>query len=132
MSKLVLLVGDKQARLNPYKRITKGTTLIVTVDGVEKEVIQDLKAKYTYLNVNGTDYYITGTLTEGESYETSEWVPAVPKAKAAKPVELIPAVDEVTGEPVVDEETGEPVMVEAPKKPKRSKKKAAEGEAAAA
>lgn len=119
--KLVLVVGEKQCRLNPYKRITKGTPLLVTIDGVEKEVIQDTAGKYTYLNVGGVDYYITGVLTDGASYETSEWVPAAPKAKVkAAKVELVPAIDEA-GEPVLDE-AGEPVLVEVPKKAKRSKK----------
>lgn len=121
---MLILSADKLVRLNPYKRITKGTTLTVTIDGTEKEVIQDAAGKYTYLNVNGVDYYITGILEAGGSYESTEWVPAPPKAKKVAEPKMIPAVDEA-GEPVVDE-TGEPVMVEAPKKAKRTKKVAAE------
>lgn len=125
---MLILSADKSVRLNPYKRITKGTTLTVTIDGTEKEVIQDTAGKYTYLNVNGTDYYITGTLEAGASYESTEWVPAPPKAKKVAGPKMIPAVDEA-GKPVVDE-AGEPVLVEAPKKAKRTKKVAAADPAA--
>ena len=78
----------KPARLNPYKRITKGTTIKIGVDGLEVEAIIDTAGKYTYLNVKGVDYYVTGALMDGEGYESSEFVQEPPKAKepkAAKP-----------------------------------------------
>lgn len=77
--------GDlvKDARLNPYKRITKGTEVTVKVDGEEVVAIVDTAEKYTYLNVGGVDYYVTGKLTEGTEYETCTWEPAPKKVKAA-------------------------------------------------
>jgi hypothetical protein len=83
MSRLKLIIAEgKEARLNPYKRITRGTELNVTVDGVEKVAMLDSKGKYTYLEVGGTDYYITGALEDGGVYETASWEPKAPKAKA--------------------------------------------------
>lgn len=80
-----LIGGDlaKDARLNPYKRITKGTEVTVKVDGEELVAIVDTAGKYTYLNVGGVDYYVTGALTEGTEYETCTWEPAQKKVKAA-------------------------------------------------
>lgn len=74
----------KPARLNPYKRITKGTTIQVTVNGTPTEAIIDNAGKYTYLNVKGVDYYVTGALAAGSAYESSEFVQEPPKPKAPK------------------------------------------------
>ena len=102
MSKLVLKLDGKNVRLNPYKRITRGTEVVCFVDGEENTAVVDNAGKYTYLNVRGVDCYLTGVLTEGGVYDVAEWVPTAPKAKA---------------EPKLDEE-GNPV----PKKTRRSKK----------
>lgn len=86
--RLKLVMGDKEARLNPYKRITRGTEVKVTVDGAELVAVVDKAEKYSYLNVGGVDYYVTAKLEEGGAYETATWVPTAPKAKAkAEPVE---------------------------------------------
>jgi hypothetical protein len=94
----------KECRLNPYKRITKGTTILIDVDGEQTEAIVDTAGKYTYLNVLGVDYYVTGALAEGEGYTAMEWIPSPPKPKA---------------EPKVDAETGEIIP---PKKRNRKPK----------
>jgi len=76
----------KAARLNPYKRITKGTTINIGVDNIAVEAIVDTAGKYTYLNVAGVDYYVTGALVDGQGYACSEFVQEPPKPKAeAKP-----------------------------------------------
>jgi len=76
----------KAARLNPYKRITKGTTITIGIDDVTTEAIIDTAGKYTYLNVKGVDYYVTGALVDGEGYASSEFVQEPPKAKEPKAV----------------------------------------------
>lgn len=99
------LVGTditKVVRLNPYKRITRGTEVECIVNGEPNKVMVDNAGKYTYLNVDGTDYYVTGVLAAGGEYTSEEYTPT---NKAAKPA--------AEGE----EATGEP-------KPKRSKKAA--------
>lgn len=103
--------GDlaKDARLNPYKRITKGTEVTVKVDGEEVVAIVDMAGKYTYLNVGGVDYYVTVVLTEGTEYETCTWEPAQKKVKAAA----------VEGEPSAEGEEAAP-------KAKKSRKPKAE------
>jgi hypothetical protein len=72
----------KVIRLNPYKRITKGRAVQCIVNGAPNEVMVDNAGKYTYLNVNGVDYYITGVLEEGVEYTSEEYTPT---NKAAKP-----------------------------------------------
>ena len=95
MSKLILNLSDSlKARLNPYKRLTKGTTVNVTVDGVALEAVVDNAGKYSYLNVGGVDYYVTAKLEEGMDMTTSVWEPK------AKPAPKEPKVDE-DGNPVV-------------------------------
>jgi len=73
---------DKVVRLNPYKRITKGRAVQCIVNGAPNEVMVDNAGKYTYLNVDGVDYYITGVLEEGVEYTSEEYTPV---NKAAKP-----------------------------------------------
>lgn len=74
----------KNRKLNPYKRITKGNIVNVTVDGAAVEAIVDNAGKYTYLNVGGVDYYVSEALVEGAAYGTEEFVAPVKAEKKPK------------------------------------------------
>ena len=105
----------KARKLNPYKRITKGVEKNITVDGAEVVAITDNAGKYSYLAIDGVDYYVSDALEAGGEYATSDIV-AQPKPVAV---------------PKVDPETGE--VIAPAKRTRRKKAEAAnEGEAAAA
>jgi hypothetical protein len=77
---LKLLGGAKPVRLNPYAPIKGGTEVNVTVDGVAVVARVDAKGVYSYLPVNGVDYYVSAALEDGGAY-TAEDVVVAPKAK---------------------------------------------------
>src|SRR5215471_7223579 len=62
--------NSKDLRLNPYKRISVGKECTVTVDGEPSVAIVDRAGKYSYINVGGTDYYVSGALTDGLEFTT--------------------------------------------------------------
>ncbi len=86
MLKLTLPSG-KAVRLNPYKRLTRGTEVAVTVDSEEVVAVVDNAGKYSYLNVDGVDYYVNAALNDGDECSTTEVVPAPAPAQGgeAKP-----------------------------------------------
>lgn len=75
---------EKARKLNPYKRITKGTAVKIKVKGTELEAMIDTAGKYSYLNVDGVDYYVSAKLNAGQSYDVEDIkaTPPQPKAKA--------------------------------------------------
>jgi hypothetical protein len=75
MLKLTLPSG-KTVRLNPYKRLARGTEVTVTVDGEELIAVVDNAGKYSYLNVGGVDCYVNAALEDGDECSTTEVVPA--------------------------------------------------------
>ena len=108
---LHLIGGAKPRKLNPYKRITKGNEILVSVDGQDVLAMVDNAGTYTYLTVNGVEYYVSAALESSAAYTVEDVQPkpkAEPKPKA------------------VDPETGEVAA------PKRRGKKAVAEEAAAA
>lgn len=81
--------GEKALRLNPFKRITKGTEVNVVVNGEPVVAVVDTAGKYSYLNVGGVDYYVSAALAEGDEFAVEAWEPkpSKPKAEAGAEVE---------------------------------------------
>lgn len=79
-----VLIGDslpKPRLLNPFRRIKIGNEVNVRVNDQEVVAIVDRPGVYTYLNVDGVDYYVTGALTEGAEFTTQPWTPKEPAKK---------------------------------------------------
>jgi hypothetical protein len=74
--------GEKPLRLNPFKRITKGTEVNVVVNGEIVTAVVDTAGKYSYLNVGGVDYYVSAGLVEGQEFTVEAWEPKPSKPKA--------------------------------------------------
>ena len=107
---LKLLGGEKPVRLNPYKTITGGTVITVSVDDVITEARVPGKGTYTYLTVGGVEYYVSAILADGGDYTTEDVVvppkvakdPSAPKrTRKAKAVAV--AVAEAEAEEVAAE-----------------------------
>ena len=47
-------------------------TFNVIVSGKKVEAVSTRGEKYTYLNLNGIDYYVTGRLQEGERFRVEQ------------------------------------------------------------
>ena len=79
-----VLIGEslpKSRLLNPFKRIKIGNEVNVKVNGQDVVAIVDRPGAYTYLNVDGVDYYVTGALAEGAEFTAQPWVPKEPAKK---------------------------------------------------
>lgn len=123
---------DKPRKLNPYKRITKGVEKAVKVDGVVVLAITDNAGKYTYLTIDGVDYYISADIVAGAEFTTEEIVAkpkAEPKPRKAKKAKEAVAEGGEAGEGGEDGEGSEEV---APVQASGRRRKPAAEEAAAA
>lgn len=133
MSKTYLMLNgetlEKARRLNPYKRLGKGTEVTVTVDGEGLVAVIDAAYKYTYLNVGGVDYYVSAALIDGAAYTTEIVEVAGKKAKKVKAAEAEGdpegGNEAVTYEPLGEgtEGSGEEVSEPTPEAPQRRGKR---------
>ena len=73
---------EKAVRVNPFNRPKLGTIIYIEVDGEQVAGLVPPKGKYTYLTLNGTEYYVTAVLEDGEGYETEEVAVKPKKVKA--------------------------------------------------
>lgn len=70
--------------LKPWKRPSRTVrTFNVYVKGKKVECVTTKGERYTYLCVDGTDFYVDALLTENEKYKTQESPAKAPKAAVA-------------------------------------------------
>ena len=79
----------KPVRLNPYKRAKLGTEHAVKVNGEDVSALVPPKGKYTYLTVNGVEYYVSAELAADNEYTAAveEPKPAAEKKPKAEKAE---------------------------------------------
>jgi hypothetical protein len=74
----------KPVRLNPYKRAKLGTEHDILVNGQEVKALIPPKGKYTYLTVDGVEYYVSAELAAGNEFTSAVEEPKPAVAKEPK------------------------------------------------
>lgn len=73
MAKQITAADGSSLPLREYKRPQRTVrTFVVYVSGKKVECVTTKGERYTYLHLDGTDYYTDGLLTDGGKYKVSD------------------------------------------------------------